>query len=165
MVITEAQIRRLATAQSYEKGENYYTSQRVSDLQMRGDVLTAQVAGTDYEPYRVTVHLAGNRIGETACTCPYDYEGACKHIVAVLLAYMRQPEQIESRPPIKDLLDQFSDAELREVFSEILRARPELLEQVEAKLQMRGDAKAAKTSATSAKTPATRSAPINVAAF
>jgi uncharacterized Zn finger protein len=55
--ITEAMIRSLSTAQSFSRGEDYYHSGAVIDLQKRGNTLLAQVEGSDYEPYEVTVEL------------------------------------------------------------------------------------------------------------
>ena len=44
------------------------------------------MAGSDFVPYEIIVTLLDDgRIGERACTCPYDWGGYCKHIVAVLL--------------------------------------------------------------------------------
>ena len=51
---------------------------------MRGDQLFATVQGSEWDPYRVIVTLAGDDF-TAACTCPYDWGGYCKHVVAVLL--------------------------------------------------------------------------------
>jgi len=47
------------------------------------------------------------------CTCHYDWGGYCKHIVAVLLTFIRDRAEIADRPPGKDLhLDQWADRDL-----------------------------------------------------
>lgn len=84
--LTETDIRNLASSQSYDRGYRYYRSGAVSDVFRRGNVLTAKVAGSEYEPYRVQVTLIGEGVAETSCTCPYDWGGICKHIVAALLS-------------------------------------------------------------------------------
>ena len=38
------------------------------------------------------------------CSCPYDWGGYCKHIVAVLLAYLHEPEKVTERPSVDELL-------------------------------------------------------------
>ena len=104
MPVTESMIRGLATDQSFERGEDYYYSSAVLDLSKRGNTLLAQVEGSSYEPYGVTVELSEHGVIEAYCTCPYDWGGCCKHIVAALLAYVREPDQVTERPPVTDLL-------------------------------------------------------------
>jgi uncharacterized Zn finger protein len=87
MPVTEVVIRSLATAQSFERGENYYHSGAVLGLSKRGNTLLAHVEGSSYEPYEVTVELSEHGVIEAYCTCPYDWGGYCKHVVAALLAY------------------------------------------------------------------------------
>jgi uncharacterized Zn finger protein len=79
MPITEATIRNLATAQSFARGEDYYHSGAVYELQKRGDTLIAQVEGSSYEPYQVTIELTEDQIISTYCTCPYDWGDDCKN--------------------------------------------------------------------------------------
>lgn len=43
--ITEATIRSLATPESYSRGETYYRSGAVTDIERRGDTLRAEVEG------------------------------------------------------------------------------------------------------------------------
>ncbi len=82
--LTEATVRRLATAQSFERGEDYYYRSAVYDIVRRGDTLQTEVEGSQYEPYQVTIELDAAGITSTYCSCPYDWGGVCKHIVAVL---------------------------------------------------------------------------------
>lgn len=135
MPITEAEIRSLATAQSYERGEDYYYTRAVADLQKRGDMVTADVSGSSYEPYHVTIEVGEDEIISTSCTCPYDWGGICKHIVAVLLSYVHQPEQVDKRPSVQELIANVNEADLREVLSDLLIAEPHLIDRVEAKLE------------------------------
>ena len=72
MSLSESMIRGLATAQSFERGEDYYHSGAVLDLSKRGNTLLAHVEGSSYEPYEVTVDSVKggvplkNRIGRFA---------------------------------------------------------------------------------------------------
>ncbi len=58
--ITEATIRSLATAQSFSRGEDYYLTGSVYEVIRRGDILSAEVAGSSYEPYTVSIELDDN---------------------------------------------------------------------------------------------------------
>ena len=80
---TREEIRSLCTEQSFERGVNYYEQGRVLELAIDGGKAEATVHGTyDYE----VVVDAGRDPIYTYCSCPYDYQGDCKHVVAVLLA-------------------------------------------------------------------------------
>src|SRR5579871_4407085 len=98
--ITEAMIRENSTAESFQRGRQYVQQGAVEALVQRGDVLQAEVSGTEPEPYNVTVRFGQAGITEASCTCPYDWGGWCKHIVATLLAALQMPQEIEQRPPL-----------------------------------------------------------------
>ncbi|MBE7469285.1 MAG: SWIM zinc finger domain-containing protein [Anaerolineae bacterium] len=137
MPITEAQIRNAASAETFSRGEDYYRSGAVVDLQQRGDTLLAQVEGSEYEPYEVTIELAKGELIEADCTCPYDWGGYCKHIVAVLLTYLRKPGQVTQRPPVTELLAGLSDEELRALFAQLLSEQPRLVDWVETQVALK----------------------------
>ena len=88
--ITEQLIRRFASGESFQRGREYFRSGAVTSLTRRGERLLAEVEGSSYEPYRVDVAFDAGGIASAQCTCPYDWGGACKHIVATLLAYVNQ---------------------------------------------------------------------------
>jgi uncharacterized Zn finger protein len=168
MPITEAEIRSLATAQSYERGEDYYYTHAVTDLQKRGDMVAADVSGSSYEPYHVTIEVTKDEIISTSCTCPYDWDGICKHIVAVLLSYVHQPEQVDKRPSVQELIANVNEANLRKVLTDLLTAEPHLIDRVEAKLETLALTKTERTAPKKGKqktTAKSRPAPINVNSF
>ena len=71
--LSEADIRALANSQSFDRGYIYYNNGYVLDLIRRGDLITAEVEGSQYEPYQIQVSLdESGHIETTYCTCPYD---------------------------------------------------------------------------------------------
>ncbi len=50
---SEANIRKQAGGNSFELGKDYYSNGAVLTLTRRGSVIHAEVAGSEYEPYRV----------------------------------------------------------------------------------------------------------------
>lgn len=80
---SRGEIRSLCTEQSFERGLDYYHQGRIQELDIDGGEISATVRGSDY--YDVSIDVATDPI-RTRCSCPYDYAGDCKHIVAVLLA-------------------------------------------------------------------------------
>jgi uncharacterized Zn finger protein len=53
--ITETVFRQYANAQSYDRGQNYFLSGSVFNIQRRGERFTAEVEGSAYDPYQVNV--------------------------------------------------------------------------------------------------------------
>lgn len=84
--ISETTIRQHTTATAWSRGEDYYQGGAVTDMVQRGDTLSAQVEGSDVKPYRIDIQVDAGDIQSAHCTCPYIYEGWCKHIVAEAFA-------------------------------------------------------------------------------
>lgn len=91
--LSDMQIRNIAgTLSVYHSGHSYYLENRVQDLQVGGQqpFIYARVLGT--VPYDVAVGLTPmGEIEDYWCDCPANskYDGACKHVVAALIAYQR----------------------------------------------------------------------------
>lgn len=132
--LTEALIRNLASSQAFSRGEEYYKAGAVSDLTRRGNSLRAQVEGSRYEPYQVTVDIDTGGVIGARCTCPYEFGGYCKHVVAVLLAYVRQPDRVVERGSVDDLLIGLRRKELVDLLTKLLSAHPHLTDWIEAQL-------------------------------
>jgi uncharacterized Zn finger protein len=124
--LTEDNIRHLATPQSFERGERYYASGSVLDAERRGNTLVAHVQGSQYEPYRVTVTLGSAGIEKTACTCPYDWGGICKHIVATLLTWVREADSFHVLAPVDELLAERSKEDLIALIKEMIAREADL---------------------------------------
>jgi len=161
MPITEATIRGLASAESFSRGEEYYQSGAVISLEKRGDTLLAQVEGSSYEPYDVTIELEEGDVLEAECTCPYDWGGYCKHVVAVLLAAIRQTDRVTERQPVAELLAGLGQDELLGLLTRLLSEQPRLADWVE----MQVAAKAASATAKATGQPRQRQTPIDPTPF
>jgi uncharacterized Zn finger protein len=74
-------LKELCTEQSFQKGLRYFQEGRVKISDASSSCVVAIVSGT--ENYRVEIDLDKFH---AFCTCPYDLEGFCKHIVATFLA-------------------------------------------------------------------------------
>ncbi|HVG00777.1 MAG TPA: SWIM zinc finger family protein [Chloroflexia bacterium] len=124
--ITEEQVQLIATPKSFERGSDYLEQGAVLSLILRGNRLFAEVQGSDYDPYRVAIELRKSGIAGATCTCPYEFGGACKHIVATLLAYVHTPEEVEHRPPIEELIAPLSPEQLRALILAMVEEQPQL---------------------------------------
>ena len=86
--LTETYLRQFAGSTIFERGEGYADGEAVYSLRYDAgsDSIQAEVAG-NYDDYEVTASSPGGRLS-AECDCPY--EGyPCKHIVAVLLTFLR----------------------------------------------------------------------------
>ena len=85
-------LQSLASAAIVRRGIAYFKENRVLDLSWDAERISAAVEGTDKLPYQVDISLDDDHELAIECDCPFDWEPACKHSVAVLLAYAsRQP--------------------------------------------------------------------------
>ncbi|MCX6028182.1 MAG: SWIM zinc finger family protein [Chloroflexi bacterium] len=159
---TEADIRAGATSQSFERGSSYHHSGAVSDVVRRGNVLTAQVAGSEDAPYEIAVTLLDDGgIGSATCTCPYDWGGYCKHIVAVLLTALHE-DAIAVKPELDTLLAGLTEAQLRRIIRAVAEDEPALVAAIEQEIEWLKTTPVAGTASTA---PAAHSITFDVAAI
>ncbi len=76
-------IEEMSTISSHMEGIRYFHEGRVGQLHIDDDVVTAKV--TDTKVYSVSI-VKNYKKSILHCTCPYDRDGFCKHIVAVLFS-------------------------------------------------------------------------------
>ncbi len=133
-LISKETIRALANAESFARGRSYASDGAVSDLLRRGDRLTAEVEGSEFEPYQVSIRLHGDGVADAHCTCPYDWGGYCKHIVAVLLKFADEKTPVIERKPIAELLAELDQGQLIELLEKRTESDPALVTWIEAEL-------------------------------
>jgi len=110
--ITEDDIRRVLTSRSLSRARSYYRAGRVLNPRLEDGVLRAEVQGSDYYPYDVKVWVENGRI-MAECTCPYDWGGYCKHIGAVLLAWLHEPDTFAGAQPRPAVAEPAAEYEAR----------------------------------------------------
>src|SRR5438128_2831501 len=129
--LTEAHIRRLASEQSFARGKSYYNDGAIINPMCQGLELRAECEGSDYQPYQLRVTLNTKGVADTDCDCPYEYGGLCKHLVALLLTYAREPQAFRVVQPLEHLLAGKSKEELIGIITTMVRREPKLLSEVE----------------------------------
>ena len=152
--INESSIRARASNQSFQRGETYLGEGVVGNVVWRGQehgILTAEVYGSDYDPYQVQITVHDNEIVEAGCSCPYDMGGDCKHIVATLLFVLRTPGEVKERQPIDTLFEGLSGEQLTWILRMLLEQQPGIVDAVEALV---GQISASSSATTTDSTPA-----------
>jgi uncharacterized Zn finger protein len=129
--LSESIIRHHTTAQSFDRGEDYYRSQSVTAIAKRGNTIQADVEGNEASNYRVTIGFDVGGITSADCTCPYNYEGWCKHIAATLLTCVRQPNSIEDRPTLVQLLDRLDHQKTQHLIQALVAEQPDLIDAID----------------------------------
>lgn len=144
--ITEAAVREATSSQSYQRGMSYHKSGAVFSIQRRGNQITAEVEGSEYDPYLVSITISQTGLQSADCSCPFDWGGYCKHIVAVLLACIHSPEKIDERASLEDLLAGLREDELRKVMLSFAESHPEFANEIEGLVQIQGQLRGSKSS-------------------
>ncbi|BAZ37636.1 zinc finger SWIM domain-containing protein [Calothrix sp. NIES-4101] len=129
--ISEAIIRHKSNASSYSRGEDYYRRGAVYDVKKRGNSLQASVEGSEIKPYRVSVNFDAGGVTLACCSCLYNYDGWCKHIVATLLTCTRASNAITERLTLEQLLDNLDHLQTQRLVQELLRKNPELIDDID----------------------------------
>ena len=122
--LTESDIRRHTDPRSFQRGTNYYHHGAIRNAVRQGDELRADCQGSQYQPYRVTVTLDESGITQYRCSCPRG--GFCKHIVALLLTWVHEPDAFHVIAPLDELLAQRSREELIFLIREMVAREPDL---------------------------------------
>ncbi|MHB1416107.1 MAG: SWIM zinc finger family protein [Chloroflexota bacterium] len=162
--LSETAIREAATPESFRRGWDYYDRGAVLSLTQRGNVVEAEVEGSQPEPYNVRVEYDEGGITEAACDCPYDWGGWCKHIVATLLACLHDPESVAERPPLAQLLEGLDRDQLQRLLLDLVANEPRLAPAVESRIALLSAASSSAASAAEAPSR-TRVTPVDALSF
>ncbi len=132
--LTEASIRAGASEKSFARGQELFRRGAVSDTAVQGNTLSGFCEGSESPFYKVRAELDEGGVRSASCTCPYDFGGYCKHIVALLLAYARNPSRFALRGDPRELLSDLSREQLIALVTKLLSQQPDLSDLIETAL-------------------------------
>ena len=147
--LTEEMIRGRANEQSFEKGQSYYRSGAIYSTTQQvvagGVVLMAHCEGSSAPSYRLRAELDAGGVRSADCSCPYDWDGDCKHIVALLLTYLHKPKEFSEQKSVMDLLAGLEKDSLTALIARLAERNPDLYDEIEMAIPMVnvGEAKSA----------------------
>jgi uncharacterized Zn finger protein len=134
--LSEALIQRYSSPESFRRGQGYYRQGAVGSLILRGQELRAEVAGSQFAPYGVRVVFDAAGIIDATCSCPYEWGGLCKHIVAALLAYSHDPESVRELPELEESLSGLDREELKDLVLKLAERYPSLGEVIDGEIAL-----------------------------
>ena len=126
MKITESALKSLSSPESYARGYKLYQSGAVFDTFRQGDLLIGKCEGSSAPFYQIHVQLDEGGIQEASCTCPYDWGGYCKHIIALVLTYIHNHDAFIEQKNIEELLGQLDKGDLVHLITKMVDQSPDL---------------------------------------
>ncbi|HDQ93298.1 MAG TPA: hypothetical protein ENN89_04160 [Synergistetes bacterium] len=122
--LTERGILEVAGERIFGRGKTYYAHGYVHETFRKGMEIRAFCEGSRPAPYRVRAILSEEGIESATCNCPKD--GFCKHIVAMLLKFVNEPDVFREIPPLEDLLSSLDRGEMLSLISAMVECEPRL---------------------------------------
>lgn len=126
MKITETALKSLTSTESYARGNELYRAGAIYDIFRQGNVLTGKCEGSSAPFYQLRVTIDEGGIQEASCTCPYDWGGYCKHIIALILTYIHDPDTFVEQQRVEELLTDLDKESLVRLIGKMVEKDPDL---------------------------------------
>lgn len=126
MKITETALKSLSSTESYTRGQELFQSDAIYDTFRQGTELTGKCEGNSAPFYKLRVTIDEGGIQEASCTCPYDWGGYCKHIIALILTYIHDPDVFIEQQRVEELLTDLDKESLVRLIGKMVDKDPDL---------------------------------------
>ncbi len=124
-------IKANSDANVFERGESLYKNSAVSKTSIQENRLTGKCAGQSTPFYDLTIELDDYGVRKAVCSCPFNFPGYCKHIVALLLKYINEPDKFTIRKSASELVNSINKAELPNLLTKLVQEKPEIYDWIE----------------------------------
>jgi uncharacterized Zn finger protein len=128
--LSEADLRAYSDEASFQKGYDYYLHHAIVEPTLSESALRAFCHGSGLSPYRVMATLlpasdkSAHKVVSAGCSCPRG--GFCKHLVALLLTWIHQPERFLVRSMLVGRLSEKSREELLALLEQLVQRQPDI---------------------------------------
>ncbi len=133
---------------SFQRGEKYAHQQAIVQGKYKNHVVTAFCQGHEFDPYRVEVIFnAEGKLVSSYCSCPVGAGGKCKHIAALLLTWVENPDVFTNWEKLKEQLSHYDSAalvELIDCLDDKVKNSAEVIQAFQQNLQLLKSARLAK---------------------
>ena len=124
--LSESTISAWVGPRGFQLGHGYLENNAVFDLRRQGRALRACCQGSMPQPYRLRVAFGHGGIEEAHCSCPVGGGGHCKHVGALLLAWMDRPDAFRMLEELDADLERRTKGELIALIKQMLQLQPDL---------------------------------------
>ncbi len=124
--IKESAILRWTDEVYFQRGQKYFEQGAIYDQRRQGMMLKSKCSGTQAPFYRQEVIFDGKGIKSAECSCPVGEGGYCKHVVALLLTWVNDPDSFQEIEAMDAALEKRSKAELIALIKQMLDQGPDL---------------------------------------
>lgn len=124
--VNEETILNWVGSQNLQLGLSYFESRAIIDPRRQGQAIKALCQGTMPQPYRLRADLGPQGVTDADCSCPVGGGGHCKHVGALLLAWLHRPDTFRVAPEPDVALEQRSKPELIAIIKRMLQIQPDL---------------------------------------
>lgn len=124
--IKESAVRRWTDAVYFQRGQDCFEQGTIYDQRRREMTLKSKCSGTQAPFYHQKVLFNSKGIEYAECSCPVGTGGRCKHVVALLLTWVYEPDSFQEVEAIEAALEKRSKAELIILIQQMLEQEPDL---------------------------------------
>src|SRR5690349_639081 len=124
--IKQSDVRKWTDAVYFQRGQTYYEQGSIYDQRKQVMTLKSKCAGSQAPFYRQEVLFNSKEIESAECSCPVGESGHCKHTVALLLTWVKDPDSFQETESLDVVLEKRSRAELIALIKEMLEQEPDL---------------------------------------
>ncbi len=108
----------IAPSKIYQRGLDYYRSNKIVRIERKNNDISAEVEGSNGEIYVVSIDFDKNgNVKYYDCDCPYDGGPICKHIVAVLLKLSE--DDVQYNLPLEEMLESLTKEKLIKIIVDL----------------------------------------------
>ncbi len=123
--LSEEDIQLLSTETIFERGEVLYLSGAISNTYRKENTIYGKCEGSGGKIYDLEVNFGGIEM-DAYCSCPYDWGGLCKHLVAFLLTFVFEEEKFNEPVDITTLLEPLDRENLIVLIAKLVKEKPEI---------------------------------------
>lgn len=125
ILLTAEDIEKISSEKSFARGIDLYLSSAISDTYRKENTIYGKCEGSEKNTYDLEVNFDGIEM-DAFCSCPYDWGGLCKHLVAFLLTFVNEEELFTKPADIPTLLEPLDRENLIVLISKLVKEKPDL---------------------------------------
>ncbi|MYC62928.1 MAG: hypothetical protein F4X16_08865 [Caldilineaceae bacterium SB0661_bin_34] len=122
--VNEGAISDWVGSRSFQRGRSYFKRGDILEPRLQDNTLKAWCQGSRPQPYRLWVACGTEGIKEADCSCPVGGGGRCKHVAALLLTWLDDPDSFREVEELDPNLERRSQSELIALIKQMVEAHP-----------------------------------------